>query len=384
MEFELSEEHKMVQSLVRDFVSDHLKPLERDLLGRAADQSDAAAALPPEREAELVRMVQALGLWNAGVPEEFGGPGLDTLGTCLVEEELAQTVVPFRFGDVSPVLFECNEEQRERYMEPALRNEKQPRMAIFEPGDGDQAIPAATAELSDDDYILNGKKVSFGRAAEDFFAVVFARAAAGPTCFLVDKDTAGMNVSEHLEVTGWMAQLRQRFMFSFENCRVPGSNVLGKDGKAFHLGGKWLPLRRIVRGARAVGTARRLLEEAAIQAGSFVSFGKSQNGRLNVQAALADIAVSVHGAALMVYEAAWKADIGKPVQQAAATVKLATSAMLQNVADRVSHVFNGPSFTRELPMERLCRGILEENIVSQAIKRQRALIASDIMRGVRL
>lgn len=385
MEFELSEEHRMIQSLARDFVTDRLKPLERDLLGRAADMNDACAALPVEKEAELVKMVRDLGLWNAGVPDEFGGPGLDTLGTCLVEEELAQTIVPFRFGDISPVLFECDEDQRGRFLEPALRHEKQPCLAVFEPDSGREPVQmSVTAEESADSYILNGRKLSFARAAGEFFVVVFARAGAGPTCFLVEKGTRGMTVTGNSEHTGWMSQLRQRLTLTFENCRVSKQNVLGKPGKAFHLGKKWLPLRRIVRSGRSVGIGRRLLEDAATQSESFVAYGQPASRHTSVQDALADIAVSVHGAALMVYEAAWKADIGKPVMQAAAIARLAAAQMLQGVADRVSHVFNGPSFFKGLPMEQLCRKITEESIISQVLKRQRALIAGEIIRGVRI
>jgi len=107
MDFELSEELKMIQSLAREFVTDQLKPLERDILGRAADFSDARTYLPEEKEAELAGMVREMGLWGVGVPGELGGVGLDALAVCLVEEELAQTVVPFHFGDVTPILFDC-------------------------------------------------------------------------------------------------------------------------------------------------------------------------------------------------------------------------------------------------------------------------------------
>jgi alkylation response protein AidB-like acyl-CoA dehydrogenase len=92
MDFELSEELKMIQSLARDFVEGQLKPLEREVLGRAADLSDARAYLPQVKEAGLVKMVKELGLWGVGIPEELGGVGLSALGICLVEEELAKTV----------------------------------------------------------------------------------------------------------------------------------------------------------------------------------------------------------------------------------------------------------------------------------------------------
>jgi len=126
MDFELSEEMKMIQSLARDFVNEQLKPLERDILGRAADLSDAKMFLPGEVEEKLVKMAQEMGLWGAGVPEELGGAGLSTLGNCLIEEELAQTIIPFNFGDVTPILFDCNDRQMESYFLPALNRQRYP------------------------------------------------------------------------------------------------------------------------------------------------------------------------------------------------------------------------------------------------------------------
>jgi acyl-CoA dehydrogenase len=176
MDFELSEELKMVQSLAKDFVNEQLKPLERDLLGRAADLSDARLDLPAEKEAELVKMSREMGLWGAGVPEEFGGVGLSTLGICLVEEELAKTIVPFNFGDVTPILFNADKEQREKYLAPSLNNDKRPYLALMENSGADPAGMKAKAVKSGGHYILNGEKLSFSRVSGDYFAIVFAAA----------------------------------------------------------------------------------------------------------------------------------------------------------------------------------------------------------------
>jgi acyl-CoA dehydrogenase len=132
MDFELSEELKMIQSLARDFVDQQLKPLERDILGRAADLTDARAYLPAGKEAELIEQVRDMGLWGLGVPEELGGPGLSALGVCLVEEELGRTVVPFRCGDVNPILFDCTAGQKEKFLAPALNYQKRPYRALPE------------------------------------------------------------------------------------------------------------------------------------------------------------------------------------------------------------------------------------------------------------
>src|SRR4030042_600612 len=194
MDFELSEELKMGQSLARDFVGQQLKPLERDILGRAADLHDARAYLPAEKEAELIKMVKDMGMWGIGVPEERGGAGLSSLGVCIVEEELAGSVVPFNFGDVTPILFDCDAEQRREFLLLAINNEKRPYLALMENDSKSNLSDVKTkAEKVDGHYVINGEKLSFSRKSNDYFGVVFAMAEKGMTCFLVDKDTPGLD-----------------------------------------------------------------------------------------------------------------------------------------------------------------------------------------------
>jgi alkylation response protein AidB-like acyl-CoA dehydrogenase len=382
MDFELSEELKMMQSLARDFVDERLKPLERDILGRAADLSDTRAHLPDEKEAELVKMVKEMGLWGVGVPEKLGGAGLSTLGVCLVEEELARTVVPFHFGDVTPILFDCNKAQREKFLMPALNYQKKPYLALMESNGSDPSCMKTKAEKVKGGYLLNGRKLSLSRAGDDYFAVVFAHTGDGVTCFLVDKDTPGFTVNGGEEGTGWLSQVREPMSLVFEGCLVPAGNVLGEVGRAFYLGGKWLPQRRVVRGSRCVGAARRLLEEATAQAQSLETFGQPVHRRTSVQAALADIAVQIHAARLMVCEAAWRVDSGKSIRCEAILLKLYTTQMLHNVADRVAHIFNGPPYIDGLPMARLCRRALEASATEMALERQRNIIARGILKGL--
>ncbi len=388
MDFEISEELKMVQSLVRDFVKEQLKPLERDILGRAADLSDARMYLPSETEERLIKMAQDMGLWGVGVPEELGGVGLSTLGNCLVEEELAQTVIPFNFGDVTPILFDCNAEQKEKYLLPALSRQKQPYVALAEPNKAAEVSGVEMgAEKVNGHYVLNGKKVSFSRPGEDYFAVVFTTtngSSAGVTCFLVDKETPGFQVIGGEEKIGWQSQVREPMILVFDQCRVSAENILGEAGKAFHLGKKWLPARRVIRGARSVGVAQRLLEEAITQAQSWQSFGQSIARRTGIEAALADIAMFVHACRLVVYEAAWKADEGESIRREAAMVKLFATQTIHNVADRVAHIYNGPPYIAGLPMERLCRQALVTSATKLALELQRSIIAQDLLKGLKV
>jgi acyl-CoA dehydrogenase len=388
VDFEIPEDLKMVQSLVRDFVHDQLKPLERDVLGRAAGLKDARAYLPPETEDRLMKKATEIGLWGLGVPEDLGGMGLSTLGNCLAEEEIAQTIVPFSFGDVTPILFECNAEQQERYFLPHFQRQRQAYIALLEPQDR-TGFPnmRTTAVKTDGDFVVSGRKMSFSRPGEDYFAIVFAATgdeAKGPTCFLVDKGTPGFTVTGAEDAVGWRTQIRAPLSLTFADCRVPAQNVLGQPGQAFHLGKKWLPARRLVRGARCLGVAQRLLEEARAQAESWESYGQHISKRPSVESALADIAVSIHACRLVVYEAAWKADGDTNIKREAAMVKLFATQMIRTVADRVSHIFNGPPYIQGLPMERLCSDALAANATDLALELQSSIIASDIMKGLKV
>jgi acyl-CoA dehydrogenase len=386
MDFELSEEQKMVRDLARDFVQERLVPLEREILGRAADLSDARAWLPEEKEAELIRMAREMGLWGIGIPAELGGAGLDTMGVCLVEEELARTLVPFHFGDVTPILFDGNSGQREKFLKPAINVEKRPYLALMEPdGDFKPAKLKTTAEKADGGYVINGRKISFSRPGRDYFGVVFAAAKAGPTCFLVEKDTPGFSIEGGEAGHGWQAPLREPMTLVFKDCLVPSDGVLGEEGRAFYLAGGWLPKRRIARSARSVGIARRLLDEATTQAQAFETFGQPVHRRASIRAALADIAAGIHAARLIVHEAAWLADAGKPVRSEAAMVKLYAARMLNTAADRATHVFNAPPFVEGIPsLERHCRRARQAAAAGAALESQWNVVAGDILKGLRV
>jgi len=388
VDFEIPEDLKMVQSLVRDFVHDQLRPLERDILGRAAGLKDAREYLTPETEEKLMKMATDIGLWGLSVPEELGGMGLSILGNCLAEEELAQTIIPFTFGDVTPILFECNAEQKERYFLPHFRRQRQAYIALLEPQDGTGLPNMQTrAVRANSDYVISGRKMSFSRAMDDYFAVVFASTGSegeGVTCFLVDKDTPGFTVTGGEEVVGWRTQIKAPLSLTFADCKVPAQSVLGQPGEAFQLGKKWLPARRLVRGARCVGVGQRLLEEAKAHVESWQSFGQHLSKRTDVESALADIAVSIHACRLVVHEAAWKADRTMNIRREAAMVKLFATQMLRTVADRMSHVFNGPPYVGGLPMQRLCSDALATTTADLALELQSSIIAGDIMKGLKV
>ena len=385
MDFEIPAELKMVQSTARDFVKKELLPLEREILGR--EPTDARVALPEAEEERLTQMAKEMGFWNLNVPQELGGAGLPVLGLCLVEEELAKTIVPFEFGDVTPILFDCNEEQKERYLLPVIEGQRRGTIALLEPGGTHPVAMLTTAVKENGHYILAGQKVLTSVTDAGDFAMVFAITdrekgiRGGTTCFLVDKDIPGFTVVGGGERRGWRARVIEPIMLNFSHCRVPVGNILGQEGEAFRLGAKWLPSRRVIRGARCIGAMERLLEVSAEYAKTWQSFGQLIAQRQDVQRTLADMATGIQATRLMVYYAACKADDGEDIRYEAAMVKIFATEMVNRAADQVAQLHGGPAYAKGLPIERLCRNAILASATEQALELQRAIIAKDILRG---
>jgi alkylation response protein AidB-like acyl-CoA dehydrogenase len=387
MDFTLPEELKMVQSTVRKFVKEELIPLEREILGREGEPESGRVILPPEIEDRLVKMVQDMELWGLNVPEEWGGVGLGTLGCSVVEEELAKTIVPFDFGNITPILFECNEQQREQYLLPVISRHKRYCLALLEPKGGFEPQTMQTiASRVNSDYIINGYKVSPSIDAGDF-AIVFAvtdrekEPREGISCFLVDRDTPGLTVLGEEEKRGWRAQVIQPKQLVFHDCHVPAGDMLGAEGKAFHLGKQWLPSRRIVKGAKCVGVGRRILNVSAEYANQWEAFGQLIKVQLNVKRALADMAIDIEATRLMMYQAAWKADEGQDVRYDSAMVKVLATEMVRRCADRAVLIHGGPGYTGELLVKRLAQNAVAAAAVEDSLELQKDIIARELLKA---
>jgi len=387
MDFKIPEEFEMLQLSVRRFVKGELIPLERIILGREGDPNTGMVELPQEEEERLRQMVREMELWGMSIPEELGGSGLPTLAICLIEEELAKTITPFNFGDVSPILFDCNESQRENYLQPLIEGQKRACLAIVEEAVTDLASMKTTALKNNGTYTINGKKVCLTNvtSAGDF-AIVFAVTDTskgireGTTCFLIDRDTPGFTLTGEGERVGMHAQVAKPISLTFADCSVPSENIVGEEGQAFRLGLKWLPLRRIMRGAKCVGAAESLLEISKEYAMNWVTFGQLIKERPNVQRALADMYIGIKAARLIVHHAAWKADEEEDISQEAAIVKVFATDMLEKAAQLAEEIHGGPMHVRDLPIQRLFRNATAASSTEQALEIQRAIIARDILK----
>jgi acyl-CoA dehydrogenase len=383
MDFEISEELKLIRETAMDFVKRGLLPLERDLL------DSENGILPKEAMEELKKKAKEIGLSGLRIPKEFGGLGTSILDLCLVEEELSKTIIPFHFGDVSPFLFHCNEEQKKRYLDPSVEGTKQYSIALLEPGTFHLKSLKTMASKENGYYVIEGQKLVMQYFDLGDFVITFAvtdpekSLREGVTCFLVDRDTAGLMTSTAGREMPRKDTLIEPIILRFNRCQVPVNSILGEIGHGFSLGVKWLPWRRIVRAARCVGVGKRLLEICSEYAKTWESFGRAISGQARVQRILADLATDIQATRLMVYHAAFLADKGEDIRREAAMVKVFATEMLNRAVDKTVQMHGGPVYAKGLFVERLCRNTVEAKFIEETIELQRSIIARDILRGIR-
>ena len=380
MDFTLSDEQKMVQKTVREFVQKDLMPLEQQVL---RNEREGREGITKEEIRKIRMKAKEAGFWGINTPEEYGGANLGPVMTALITMELGRTYVPFSFGgSADNILYYCNEEQKKRYLIPTIEGERRSCFALTEPGAGSDAANIKMSAVKDgNEWVLNGEKVFITNGNEADFAMVFAvtdkekGARGGVTCFLVDRDMGWRSEPIHTMGEWGPASL------VFDNVRVPEENILGELGKGFELGMKWIGQGRWVIPARAVGAAERLLQMGIDYANTRQTFGKPIAERQAIQWMIADSAVEIEATRWIVLRAAWMAENGLDARHQSSIAKLYGSNMADRVVDRVLQIHGGMGYTKELPIERWYREIRLWRIFEGTDEIQRYIISRNLLKG---
>lgn len=381
MDVELDQEHKMLRDMVREFVTKELMPLERQV----GDEG-----LPPDVCAELSKKTKDLGLWLLDVPAELGGAGLDMLARIIVTEEVSKTTAirPRRRGifgpDVSPVLYECNEAQREKYLYPVIRGERHSCIGITETEAGtDPGSMRTTAIRSGDHYVINGAKHFVTHSHESDFIILVAltdpqkRQRGGISCFLVDLETPGVSLGRQ-----WPMMMGDApGDLYFEDVHVPAENLIGQEGRGFVQAQRFLTGARVANhAARCLGIAQRALDMAIDYSIQRVTFGQPLSERQGIQFMIADSALEIHSARLVLYDCGRRFDQGADIRNESYMAKVMAAETCDRVVDRSMQIHGGMGLTKDLPLEVWYREARMVRIAEGAMEILRWRLARNLIR----
>jgi len=374
----LSEEERMFQSSVRQFARERIAPHVREMDSVGLFRKD------------LLQEMFALGLMAIDVPEEYGGQGGEFFQSILAIEELAK-VDPSAsvIVDVQNTLFNnaltrwATPEQKSRFL-PRIAKDTVASYALSEAGSGSDAFALSTraTEAGDGNYVLNGRKLWITNAGEAGLFLLFATVNPeagykGITAFLIEHETPGFAVGKKEDKLGIRASSTCELIL--DGCRVPAANVLGEVGKGYKIAIETLNEGRIGIGAQMVGLAQGALEHAIAYSKQRKQFGKAIAEFQGVQFDLAEMAVEVEAARLMVYNAARLREAQMPFVTEAAMAKYFASQVAERVASRAVEVLGGVGFTKDYPVEKLYRDAKIGRIYEGTSNMQRMTIAKQIL-----
>ena len=360
-----------------------LEAWARDKLARAHDHGSVDDACR-----SLVRALADGGWLNHAAADDGR---LDVRTLCLIRETLARHsgLADFAFAmqglGCGPVTLFGSEAQKRDYLGPVRAGRKIAAFALTEPQAGsDVAALATTARADGDEFVLNGEKTFISNGGIADFYVVFARTsgdgARGIGAFIVDAGNPGLKVAERITVMAPHPLARLKF----SACRVPGKALVGAAGEGFKVAMATLDVFRTTVGAAALGFARRALDEALGRVTGRELFGAKMAELPLVQAQLAQMALEVDAAALLVYRSAWARDHGADrVTREAAMAKLYATEAAQRVIDQAVQMFGGLGVTSGVPVEALYREIRALRIYEGASEVQKLVIARQVLNAHR-
>jgi alkylation response protein AidB-like acyl-CoA dehydrogenase len=376
---QLSEEEALFQASVRRFARERLAPHVRAMDEAGVFRSD------------LLAQMFELGLMGIGVPEEYGGQGGSFFQSILAIQELA-AVDPSAsvIVDVQNTLFNTailrwgHEEQKRRWL-PRSAKDTVASYALSEAGSGSDAFALTTRAVEQGDcYRLTGRKLWITNAAEAGLFLLFATVNPelgykGITAFLIERDCPGFRVGKKEDKLGIRASSTCELIL--DDCPVPKANVVGEVGKGYKLAIETLNEGRIGIGAQMLGLAQGALEHALDYSKQRKQFGKAISEFQGVQFELAEMAVDVEAARLMVYNAARLHDAGRPFLTEAAMCKYFASQVAERVASRAIEVLGGVGFTKDYPVEKLYRDAKIGRIYEGTSNMQRMTIAKQLLQN---
>jgi len=357
MDYNLSMEQEILRNSVRDFAENEIKPVAQEL-----DERE-------EFSYETMQKMADLGLFGMFVSEKYGGQGMDYVSYIIATEEIARvdgshaaTVAAGNSLGIGPLFYFGNEEQKKTYLPKLCSGEQLWAFGLTEPNAGsDAGNSKTTAVLEGDEWVVNGSKIFITNGSTDITGGVTALCRTGTrddgrpelSCILVERGTPGFETNVMHGKMMWRASNTSELYF--DDCRVPGENLLGERGHGFHQMLATLDGGRLSIGAMGLGGAQGCFERALKYTNERVQFGKTiSNFQVNAFK-LADMAMELECARLLLYKACWLRDNDKPFSKEAAMAKLYCSEVMYRVANHAVQLHGGYGLMKEYDIERFYR-----------------------------
>jgi alkylation response protein AidB-like acyl-CoA dehydrogenase len=350
--YDLSDEHELIRSTVRDFAEERIAPV--------AEELDRDHRFPYD----IVEGLAELGLMGIPIAEEYEGAGGDTLAYAIAIEELTRvdssvaiTVAAHTSLGTMPIYLFGSEEQKREWLPDLASGRALGAFGLTEPGAGSDAGATQTrADLRDGEWVVNGSKIFITNAGTDISKCVTITARTGEdeiSNVIVPNGAAGYDISEQMEKIGWRASDTREL--SFSDCAVPEGNLLGPRGKGFRQFLEILDGGRISVAAMGVGLAQGAYEQAFRYAKEREQFGGPIAKFQAVQFKLADMATEIEAGRQLVYKAAWLKDQGRAFAQEAAMAKLYTGILSNRVVNDALQIHGGYGYMDEYAISRFYR-----------------------------
>lgn len=378
MNFQFTEEQEMLRDTVRQFAANEIAPkvpeMEKGIFPRA-----------------ILKKMGELGLMGITVPPEYGGAGMDFTSYIITINEIAKVspVVGVILSvhtsvGTNPILYFGTEEQKQKYVPKLASGEYLGAFCLTEPSAGSDVASLKTRAVKDGDhYIINGSKVFITNGGEADIYIVFAstspdKGAKGITAFIVEKDTPGFIVGKDEKKMGLHGS--RTVQLTFENMKVPASNLLGVENEGFKIAMSNLDTGRVGIAAQSLGIAEGAFEAARQYAKEREQFGKPIVANQGIGFKLADMATSIEAARLLVYNAAYLKTAGLPCSKEASMAKVFASRTAVNVSIEAVQVFGGYGYTKEYPVERYMRDAKVTEIYEGTSEIQKIVISKHLLK----
>jgi acyl-CoA dehydrogenase len=375
-EFQLSDEDQQLKGLAREFA-------EREIAPKAAHH-DKTGEFPRD----ICKKAWEVGLINTHIPEEYGGLGLNVFQGCLIAEEIARgctgigTAMEANGLSQAPVIVAGSDDQKKRFLTPMTEELKFAAYCVTEPDAGSDVAGIKTmARKVGDDYVLTGNKmwITNGSVADWYFVLAYTdpeKRHRGMSAFLVPRESEGIEVGKKEWNMGQRASDTRAV--SFTEVKVPKENLLGQEGAGFKIAMSAFDHTRPPVASAAVGLAQAAFEHSVRYASERQSFGKPLSRHQAISFMIAEMAMNIEAARLLVWKSGAIIDSGRRNTKEAAMAKAFAADMAIKVAVDAVQVFGGYGFSTEYPVEKLMRDAKVFQIYEGTSQIQRLIIAKEI------